>query len=245
MKLAEGNENPEFAIHNSKEIASILGGLVKSRTAIKLDTQCGVSFVTSVLKVNHEDNYVHLDISPDNRINDQIILSKHVTFSTQSGIKVRWHSTHLQRVVMPDGDALSKALPTMIERIQRREDFRLNTPQGKDALICKIPLDEGIIEAAIFDMSAGGVGISIKGVLPDSFYQGEQFVGCSIEFPGIGAVPVGVKICRVWETSKTKSDEQVTRIGMQFVNLSRGAVNVIQRHTNELQVESIVALRLD
>lgn len=34
MKLAEENENPEFAIYNRKEIASIRGGLMKSRTAI-------------------------------------------------------------------------------------------------------------------------------------------------------------------------------------------------------------------
>jgi c-di-GMP-binding flagellar brake protein YcgR len=241
MKLSEEQENEEFVIHNRKEIAAILAGLMKSRAAINLDTNCGVSLVTSVLKVSHEDNYVHLDSSPDNRINDQIIRSNHVTFSTQSGIKVRWHSTHLHRVALPDGEAFSKDFPTVIERIQRRECFRLNTPQGKGALICKIPVDEDIIEATILDLSTGGVGVSIKGILPDSFSQGGQFAGCSIEFPGIGIVPVGVRICRVWETSKTKSGEHVTRIGMEFVNLSRGADNVIQRHMNELQVENLTS----
>lgn len=244
MKLSEENENPEFVIHNRKEIAAILGGLMKSRAAINLDTSCGVSLVTSVLKVSNEENYVHLDISPDNKINDQIIRSNHVSFSTQTGIKVRWHSTHLHRVTLPDGEALSKAFPSVIERIQRRECFRLKTPQGKDALICKIPVDEDIIETTIFDLSTGGVGISIKGVLPDSFSQGGQFADCSIEFPGIGVVPVGVRICRVWETSKTKSGEHVTRIGMEFVNLSRGAGNVIQRHMNELQVENLTFLEV-
>jgi len=241
MTHTETKENPEFAIHNHKEIAAILGELVKSRTAINLDTHDeGVSLVTSVLKVSKESNYVYLDISPDNRINDRIIQSNLVNFSTQTGIKVRWHSTHLHRVVLPDGAALSMTFPAVIERIQRREFFRLNTPQGRDALICKIPVDETIIEAILFDMSAGGIGVSIKGALPDDFSQGGQFTGCSIEFPEIGNVPVSVRICRVWETSKTKSGEQMTRFGMEFVNLSRGAENVIQRHMNKLQAENLV-----
>lgn len=241
MEFHEENEHPDFIIHNRKEMASILGGLVKSRAAINLDTQCGASMVTKVLKVSDEENYIHLDISPDNAINDQIIRSNHVNFSTQNGIIVRWHSTHMHRVPLPDGDALSNAFPSAIERIQRRESFRLKIPQGKDALICKIPVDNDIIEATIIDMSTGGVGISIKGALPDSFSQGGQFSGCGIEFPGIGNVPVGVRICRIWEASNTKSSEQVTCLGMEFVNLSRGAGNVIQRHLNELQVKSLIA----
>jgi c-di-GMP-binding flagellar brake protein YcgR len=242
MANSAENENPEFAIHNRKEIAAILGDLVKSRTPINLDTRSGVSLVTSVLKVSNEGNYVYLDISPDNRINDQIIRSNHVTFSSQAGIKVRWHSTHLHRVVLPDGAALSMAFPEVIERIQRREYFRLSTPHGKDALICKIPVDEDIFEATLFDMSAGGIAVSIKGALPDKFSQGEQFTGCSIEFPEIGIVPVSLRICRVWETSKTKSGEQVNRFGMEFVNLSRGAGNIIQRHMNQLQAENLGSL---
>lgn len=232
-------KNQEFAIHNRKEIAAIFANLVKSRTAINLDAQSGVSFLTSVLKVSNEGNYVYLDISPDDRINDQIIHGKHVNFSTRTGIEVRWHSSHLHRVVLPDGDAFSIAFPAVIERIQRREYFRFNTPQGKDALICKIPVDGDIFEATILDMSAGGIGVSIKGELSDNFSRGGQFAGCSITFPEIGAVPVCVRICRVWEPGTTKSSEQVTRLGMEFVNLGRGASNVIQRHLNQLQAESL------
>ncbi len=73
---AEEKENPEFAIRNRKEIAAILDDLVKSHTAINLDAQDGMSLVTSILKVSNEGNYVYLDISQDNKINDQIIHSK-------------------------------------------------------------------------------------------------------------------------------------------------------------------------
>ena len=230
--------NPDFAIHNHKEIAFILDDLVKNRTAINLDTSDGASLLTSVLKVSSAGNYVYVDVGPDNRINDQIINSKKVNFSTQTGVKVRWHSMHLHRVSLPDGDAFSMAFPAFIERIQRREYFRLNTPQGSNVLICKIPDEEGIIEATLVDMSAGGIGVSIKGTLPESFSQGAQLQGCSIEFPEIGVVPVSLKICRAWEI-KTKSGEEIRRIGLEFANLSRGASNVIQRHMVELEKDQI------
>lgn len=240
----EEKENPEFAIHNRKEIAAILGDLVKTRTAINLDIQGGVSLVTAVLEVSNEDNHVHLDISPDDRINDQIIHSDHVSFSTQTGIKVRWHSTRLHRIFLPDGAALSMSFPAVIERIQRREHFRAGTPRGKDALVCKIPVDENNFEAILFDMSAGGIGVSINGALPDNFSQGGQFSGCSIELPEAGNVPVNLRICRVLGTSKTRIGELVTRFGMEFVNLSRGASNIIQRHMVRLESESLAAVEI-
>jgi c-di-GMP-binding flagellar brake protein YcgR len=234
--------NSEFAIHNRKEIVSILDNLVKSRTAINLNTQDGVGFPTSLLKISSEGNYVYLDISPDDRTNEKIRHSKHVTFSTQTGINVRWHSTHLHRVSLPDGDAFSMALPAVVERIQRREYFRLSTPQGSRALICKIPVDADTIDATIVDMSAGGVGVSIKGTRPASFSEGAQLSGCSIEFPGLGIVPIGLRICKVWGAIKTKSGEEVHRIGMEFLNLSRGASNVVQRHMFELEKEQIIKI---
>jgi c-di-GMP-binding flagellar brake protein YcgR len=232
-------DNSDFAIHNRKEIVFILDDLVKNRTAINIETSDGVRLLTTVLKVSAEGNYVYLDVGPDNRINDQIIHNKKVNFSTQTGVEVRWHSTHLHRVSLPDGDAFSMTLPAVIERIQRREYFRLRTPQGSNAMICKIPIETGIIEATIVDMSAEGIGVSIKGALPESFSQGAQLQGCSIEFPVIGVVSVNVKLCGIWSSIKTKSGEEAHRIGMAFVNLSRGASNVVQRHMIELEKEQL------
>lgn len=237
-------ENPDFAVHNRKEIAFILNDLVKDRTAINLRTPDGVGLLTLVLKVNPEGNYVYVDAGPDDRINDQIINSKKVNFSAQSSVEVRWHSTHLHRVSLPDGDAFSMTLPAVIERIQRREYFRLKTPQSSNVMVCKIPVEADIVEATIVDMSAEGVGVSIKGTLPESFSQSAQLQGCSIEFPVVGVVSVNAKFCGVWSSIKTKSGEEVHRIGMEFVNLSRGAGNVIQRHMNELQVENLTFLEV-
>lgn len=232
-------DNPEFAIRNRKEIVFVLEDLLKERAAINLVTSEGVSLQTSVLKVSAEGNYVYLDIGPDNRLNDKIIHDKRVSFSTQSGVTVRWHSTHLHRVSLPDGDAFSMTLPAVVERIQRREYFRLNTPQGSNALTCKIPAVGGIIEATVANMSAEGLCVSVKGELPVSFSQGAQLQGCSIEFPVIGVVSMALRLCGVWSSIQTRSGEEVHRVGMAFVDLSRGANNVVQRYMIELEKDQL------
>jgi c-di-GMP-binding flagellar brake protein YcgR len=232
-------EDSPFALHNPKEIVFVLEDLVKHRVAINLDTQEGVGLVTCVLGLSPEGSHVHMDISPDERVNEKILNSRHVSFVTQTGVKVRWQSSHMQLVGLPDGDAFSMPIPTVIERIQRREYFRLNTPQGSHALICKIPVDTGFMETSIVDLSVGGVGVSIRGKLHEIFSQGALLEGCSITLPEIGAVPTNLRVRGIWFSIKTKSGEQINRIGLEFEGLSRGAANVIQRYIIQLEAEKI------
>jgi flagellar brake protein len=232
-------EDSPFALHNRKEIVSVLDELAKHRVAINLDTAEGVGLVTSVLGVSSEGNHVYMDIGADERINEKIIGSRHISFVTQTGVKVRWHSSHLHLVELQDGDAFSMLVPSVIERVQRREYFRLNTPQGNNALICRIPTAAGVMEATIVDISVGGIGISVKGERHEMFSQGALLEGCSITLPAIGAVPTNLRVRGIWTSTRTRSGEQMSRIGLEFEGLSRGAANVIQRLIIQLEAERI------
>lgn len=237
--MTHHKEESPFALHNRKEIVFVLEDLAKRRVAINLDAAEGVGLVTSVLGVSSEGNHVYMDISPDGRINEKIVDSRHVSFVTQAGVKVRWHSSHLHLVALQDGDAFSMLVPAVIERVQRREFFRLNTPQGSNALICRIPTATGIMEATIADISVGGIGISIRGEPHEMFSQGALLEGCSITLPAIGAVPTSLRVRGVWTSIKTRSGEQMSRVGLEFEGLSRGASNVIQRYIIQLEAEKI------
>lgn len=232
-------EDSPFALHNRKEIVFILEDLAKHRVGINLDTAEGVGMVTSVLGVSSEGNHVYMDASSDEQVNEKISNSKYVSFVTQTGVKVRWHSTHLRLVELQDGEAFSMLVPAVIERVQRREYFRLGTPQGSNALICRIPTDTGVLDATVVDISVGGVGISIKGMPPEMFSQGALLEGCSITLPVIGAVPTNLRVRGIWASITTRSGEQMCRIGLEFEGLSRGAANVIQRYIIQLEAEKI------
>lgn len=232
-------DDSDFAIHNHKEIVFILDDLVKQRAGINLHTADGLNVLTTVLEVNAEEDYVLLDISQDAAVNKQVVNSKNLTFSTQSGVRVRWRSTQVQLVSLPDGDAFSIDIPETIERIQRREYFRLSVPQGSRGLICKFPDGEAVYEVSIVDMSVGGIGVSIKGTPHAMFSQGALLEGCSIEFPVVGSVPINLKVCGIRSTGTTRSGEQMYHVGMEFVKLSRGAGNVVQRYMIQLEGERL------
>ncbi|MBU0623014.1 MAG: flagellar brake protein [Gammaproteobacteria bacterium] len=233
-------DDSEFAIHNRKEIIFILEDLVRHGVMVNLAAHGDVHLVTTVLGVNPEANQVYIDVCGDNRLNQKIAESDYVSFVTQDGVKVRWHSTHLRLIPMTDGgDSFAMLIPSVIERVQRRQYFRLTTPQGSRALICKIPAGAEIIEANIHDMSVGGIGVSFRGVLHEIFSQGAILEGCSIEFPQVGVVPMSLRVCGKWVSTATRSGEQVHRIGLEFVDLSRGAGNVLQRYMIQLEAEKI------
>ena len=237
-------DKSEFAIHNRMEIVFTLNDLAKGRIAINLDGNQGASLLTTILSVNSDQNQLLVDCSRDDNLNERIVNSKRVHFYTSTGVKVRWYSTGLRVIARSDGNVFAMPVPPVIERVQRRQHFRLNTPQGRHALICKIPLrneedDENedameFLEATIMDMSAGGICISFKGNLPDNFSQGVEISGCSFELPDVGRIPINLRICRAWH-HKTHSGEEMHKVGMEFINLSRGASNVIQRYMIELE----------
>lgn len=233
-------DNSDFAIHNLKEIVFILDDLVKQRTGINLHTSDGLNVLTTVLEVNAQEDYVLLDISQDVAMNKQVLNSKNLSFSTQTGVRVRWRSTQVQLVSLPDGDAFSIDVPEVIERIQRREYFRLSVPQGSRGLTCKFPDGEdAVYEVPIVDMSVGGIGVSIRGTPHAMFSQGAILEGCSIEFPVVGPVPVNFRVCGIRSTGTTRSGEQMYHVGMEFVKLSRGAGNVVQRFMIQLEGERL------
>jgi hypothetical protein len=88
-------------------------------------------------------------------------------------------------------------------------------------------------------MSVGGIGVSIKGTPHAMFSQGALLEGCSIEFPVVGSVPINLKVCGIRSTGTTRSGEQMYHVGMEFVKLSRGAGNVVQRYMIQLEGERL------
>jgi c-di-GMP-binding flagellar brake protein YcgR len=107
-------------------------------------------------------------------------------------------------------------------------------------LICKIPVSETeTLSVPVVDMSVGGIGLSLRGAVPPNFSQGAILEGCSIEFPVVGPVPLNLKVCGVFGSNKTRSGDELHHIGLEFMNLSRGAGNVVQRYMIQLESERI------
>lgn len=225
-------ENSDFAVRGRKEIISILDGMRRDRMILSIDTQDGTSIISTVLEVDAENELVYLDASADDNINNLISNCPFALLHTEGGVEISWHGAHLKTVTLTDGIAFFMPIPRVIERIQRREYFRLSTPKGSDALLCKIYS----FNAVISDMSVGGVGLSIEGVPPANIYEGAVLEKCSVNFPSFGFLPLTLKVFSLRPSSKTESGEQMYHIGLAFVNLSGPASYVVQRFLSDLEI---------
>ncbi len=229
--------NTDFTRRSRKEIVFILEDMMKQRTGLNIGTPEGITLLSSILEVDIDNDIVYLDISPDERINRRIAASKQITLYTQGGVEIRWQASDVQIAELSDGSAFYLTIPTAIERIQRREYFRLPTPQGNNALTCKIPTGTGPYLATLADLSVGGIGLSVKGSLPDFISQGAILEKCSIDFPGHPDTQFTLKVFSSRPTHKTRSGEQMYHIGMGFDELPGRTGNIVQRYMVQLELE--------
>lgn len=225
-------DDSKYSIHYRKEIIAILESLRKERATISLATSNAGEITTSILEVSNQGNHVYLDVTADNKLNSRIADSKHTTFTTRSGVKIKWHSTHISLIRLPDGAAFSILVPAIVQRIQRREHFRVPIPQVKNGLTCKISLLKETLEAPIRDISATGICIAVKSPLHPVFSEGAVLERCQIEFPVVGVVHFKLKIREI-----RPSNDSLCYISAEFTGLSSGANNVIQRCLLQLEAE--------
>lgn len=229
--------NTDFTRHNRKEIVFILEDLMKQRTGLNIGTPEGVTLLSSILEVDIDNDILYLDISPDERINRRIATSQQVTLYTQGGVEIRWHATDIQIAELSDGDAFYISIPASIERIQRREYFRLPTPQGSNALICKMPNGKEPFLATLADLSVGGIGLAVKGPLPAFISQGAILENCCVDFPGHLDTQFALKVFSARPTHKTRNGEQMYHVGLGFEELPGRAGNIVQRYMVQLELE--------
>ena len=196
--------------------------------------------MSAVIALSADNNYVYFDISSDDVINDRITESTTVKFVTNSGVKIRWRSSKLSFVELDDGNAFEMPVPVVIERIQRREFFRLNTSQVQKALFCTISNSAESVEATIADMSIGGIGVLHRGKPPVFLSKGMNFEKCSINFPEVGKVQLTLKVCSIFPAAKAKNGDPMYHIGLGFVKTSPVVNSLIQRHMAQLQREQIM-----
>lgn len=227
-------DDAEHSVCHRTEIIHILKSLKKDRVAIKLSTLHGEEFVTSVLDVNHEKDHVYLDLSE--KAYSRIIDSTQVTFTYEADVWLKWHSTPAMKEAWLGGNAFAIPVPAVVQRIKRRECFRLPLPQGSQGLICRIPVLREMLEVPVKDISVGGIGLVLKGFLHPGFAPGDILDGCSIEFPAAGMVHFKLKVCGI-QVSQNASGEDTYHVGTEFMGLSRGVDNVVQRYMMQMEVE--------
>lgn len=236
------DDEDQYLVSNPKEVAQILADLAKQKVNFKVSFNHGADvYLTNIITVDSNTHHVFLDIGRDEAFNRRLFSSHEVVFSREDGIKIRWTSQHVSEATLKDGKAIKIALPRDLIRLQRREYFRFSTPIV-NPVTCRIPLPEDELfedveddlQLALVDVSLGGIGAIIPDPLHPIFQIGTTFEHCKIGFPDVGTTDLKLKITNITQLH-TADGIAKHRIGLQFIEPSRGNEGLISRYVFVLE----------
>lgn len=132
--------------------------------------------------------------------------------------------------------ALSSPLPAKALRIQRREEFRVETPVA-EPLHCRVRETAGNSHAderiyRVYDLSTNGLALALA-VGEREPEPGTLLEQCRLDLPGAGVLHAGLKVVDVREQKIRAGTRKV--IGCRFVGLPGPEATVLQRYLINLQ----------
>jgi c-di-GMP-binding flagellar brake protein YcgR len=230
----------DFEVESRREIIALLRGISEKKQLIRMLVH-GESdvCVTSILEVDPDNDAVILDCSINPDQNRRILAAKQISYETSlDKIRIMFGSANAQSVTFEGGQALKIALPTSLIRLQRREYYRMATPVSNPVRV-EIPLPAemggGTTHFPLADISCGGIAIlDNRLILGDTI--GRIYHDCRIELPEAGTIATGLQIRNSIELTLLNNKSN-RRLGCQFVDIPRSALNAVQRYITKLERE--------
>ncbi len=236
MTNAEIDER--FRVSGAKPVAFLLGGYAKTREAFSVHFNHGEDmFLTTLLEVQAEKGRLVFDCSGSAESNRRIVLSDKVTFGgNPGGVPVHFSTGMVNETTFEGGKAFSVALPEYVIRLQRRENFRIETPRVNPlVLFARLPNGQ-LIKLPVHDISVGGIGVDAP-ELPEGLDLGVTMPNCHFSLPGDNKDLFFSATVRNYHQYESRTGHRMYRIGFQFNDLSTSDENRIQRYIAKVERE--------
>lgn len=238
-------DEENYTLRNRKEILQILSKLKEDADTLKIAFNHNKEdYLTPIFDVDADNNALLFDMSVDDAFNKRLLASQDLSIEKESGVRIKWHTNKHTMVQLSDGNALRTELPESLIRLQRRELFRLKTPLSKP-LRCNIKVPNAFdrkktdtIHYDLVDVSLGGVGLIVKKKLHPSIKVGDVYEDCKIDLP-TGEVSLTLEVRNIIHLSDKTGDQY--RIGLQYIDISRGVEHAIHNYTFNLEREMLKA----
>ena len=238
---ALGTENQSsFLVESRREVLALLRGLKEKSQLISMMINEGSEvFITSILELDDLNNTVTIDSSHNLAANQRIIEAPKVFFEgLLDRISIQFSSSSMLVTTFEGRPALQCTIPINMIRLQRRENYRINTPLT-NPIRCLIPLeiDSEIetIKFSLVDISCGGIAIlDERRVL--EINVGQTYDDCRINLPGIGEIDLALQI-RNSQDLILLNGKTNRRVGCEFIGTSTAALASVQRYIMKLERE--------
>jgi len=224
-----------YAVRFRREIESILTGLVKARSVLRIEDSARRNALLSTL-LGFDSNAAYIEGKSDNPIEKDLLSGRGGQLSVFcEGVEVRWKIGSAQRAQYDGVEALRIPIPESLYRIQRRQCFRMRVGQSTPS-VCRIRNEAGEeLLGVVLDISLSGVGLRMD--FPEApFPIGTRLNQVRLNLPELGEHAIEL-IVRNAAAMRLKSGTVVTRIGCEFNRLPRDMERVLQTYLFKLEAE--------
>lgn len=184
-----------------------------------------------------DENGVWIDAASNPLDNRHIERSKRIIFvTTHNQAKVQFVAGDVMLGIYEDAPAFSLALPRKLLRLQRRDYYRLVSPEVGmlKCIIYPMP-DKAHIqhEITVMDISIGGVALVCEesGV---ELKPGMVYEHCQIDLPGIGTLKTAIEVKNTFEITD-RNGKVKRRAGCVFVKPDGKTTMLLQRYVAQMQ----------
>jgi c-di-GMP-binding flagellar brake protein YcgR len=237
---SKNNGDDRFQVTDRQEIVRIFRGLAKKKGhLLRAILREGSELPSMVLGIVPEANGLYVDCTASTSDNKRLEGSGRIHFVTMvEGVKIEWISSQARQTVFEGKTAFELPIPTQVQRVQRRECYRLDTPLN-NPLTCALRLEDGeSLVVNIVDISVGGVGVSLPDSAEKNLERGAVFPGCKIDLQGMGVIDVTLRVQMTWDIT-LKNGNLSRRAGLEFVDLRSAVESMVQRYMVKLERDRI------
>ena len=235
-QAGSGEDLSNYEIKSAREIERILSGMIKTQVLVTVQGhKTRQSYLTTLLGLNEQTGKLYFECSRDDLVDEDLSAGPGATLvAYHDGVRIQFVTQRADRALYSGLNAYKIDLPGSVYRIQRREFFRVATPQAQPAR-CIIPVGESQIETVVVDISVGGVGL--RCALDEKVSQVADLLhGCRLLIPELGEYPVTLQV-RNRMTVNLKNGAQVWRLGCEFANPSALLERDLQNYIFKLERE--------
>tara|TARA_R110001583_G_scaffold195420_1_gene372995 strand:- start:3554 stop:4333 length:780 start_codon:yes stop_codon:yes gene_type:complete len=224
----------KYLLHGKRQIRQLLQALIDGHSLISAHlSPGGQSFLTALVTLSDDEEWVFLDVSPDRLINDRALQAERMVCVTQlDKIRIQFSVGPLTEMQLDGRPALAARIPEQMARVQRREFYRMQVPVTHE-VSCRLGVkaDETNpepLEARVLDISPGGTALQLP---LDTVHLpiGKVIDDCVLKLVDGEALTVRLEV-RNNSQQSTRSGVLTQRVGFRFVELPRVADTQIQRY---------------
>lgn len=230
-----GNAQDEFSVGNPTEQLALLRQLVDGNVRVHLSAPGGSAYTTTVWAVDAQQRRLSLAADATHPAVRALIDAGEATLVAYlDNVKLQFDLRNLLLAHGTSASAIQAELPAVLYRFQRRESFRVRTPQAAapTATLPHPARPEMLLALRVLDVSVGGCALALPADVPP-LAAGIRIAGVRIELDGDTRFEATLTLQHV--SSGMGSTQAGQRLGCAFDHLDGNAQRALQRYIDHTQ----------